>query len=642
MELRDLHYEEDYYSGEDNFVRDFLRPCLRISHKYWRAVGYFRSSALECYGDSLNDFVQNNGEIRVIASVELTEQDLEAVKQGLLLREACARRLEQIIEEDFSNPNTPGIRRLVSLLEANLLQIKIAIRRSTKGLYHEKLGIFFDQTDYVAFSGSTNESRHAFEITGDCVDVYTSWKDPKRAERKKKRFERLWSGEATDIDTFEFPDAIKKRLIQKVKDASSHTSDHNHTSISLEEKWRHQAEAEETFIAEERGILEMATGTGKTRTAVNILTTLFKLNQIDAAIICTKGTDLLNQWYKSIGHLKQTFPDSRGLTIFRQYDNYKEVRHFERCLKDRRRILIVSRHFLCDVLKNIATDERDRLLLIHDEVHGLGSETMVNSLTGLSDTIRYRLGLSATPEREYDETGNDFIERDVGPVIYKFELDEAIRRGIVTPFNYFPLHYSLTDEDKAKLRDVYKAKARAERAGQPMTNEEFWTRLSAVYKTSTAKLPIFSDFIQANPHLLQRCLIFVERKDYGDQVLSIIHQHRPDFHTYYGGDDVRHLEAFGKGDLECLITCHKLSEGIDIRSTNTVILFASSRARLETIQRIGRCLRVDPNNSEKIANVVDFICDRESANIGRLHPDLERESWLTSLSNIRQAEVISV
>ena len=136
--------------------------------------------------------------------------------------------------------------------------------------------------------------------------------------------------------------------------------------------------------------------------------------------------------------------------------------------------------------------------------------------------------------------------------------------------------------------------------------------------------------------MLDRCIIFVETMEYGDEVLEIVHSRKPNFHTYYGGEDKRVLERFARGDLECLVTCHRLSEGIDIRSLKNVILFSSARARLETIQRIGRCLRVDPNDESKRSNIVDFIrSDVAIGPEGETPTDVARREWLEHLSAIR-------
>jgi len=122
-------------------------------------------------------------------------------------------------------------------------------------------------------------------------------------------------------------------------------------------------------------------------------------------------------------------------------------------------------------------------------------------------------------------------------------------------------------------------------------------------------------------------------------VLRIVHRLRHDFHTYFSGEESGVLRRFAHGDLECLLTCHRLSEGIDIQDLRTVILFSSARARLETIQRMGRCLRVNPDDSTKMANVVDFI---RIADISGApdddNADQARREWLTELAAVRPEE----
>ncbi|MGC1199840.1 MAG: helicase-related protein, partial [Geitlerinemataceae cyanobacterium] len=118
-----------------------------------------------------------------------------------------------------------------------------------------------------------------------------------------------------------------------------------------------------------------------------------------------------------------------------------------------------------------------------------------------------------------------------------------------------------------------------------------------------------------------------------EEVLDIIHRYRHDFHTYYAEDDRQKLVDFANGKISCLITCHRISQGIDIQSLSSVILFSSARAKLETIQRIGRCLRKDPSKVNKRATVVDFIRIQEEEKED-LNADQERKEWLEGLSQI--------
>ena len=628
MGLRDVEYKEDYRSGYDNIVIDLFHSSLAQAREYWRAVGYFSSSALESFGAPLGAFIKHGGCIRLVTSVELSQSDLEAVTDGVSKKRICTERLETIIEEQFSEGVGDGVARLGLLLEMGRLEIKIAVPKTGAGIYHEKIGIFLDNQDYVAFSGSSNESRNAFENNRECIDVFPSWRSSKRAQRKRSHFEEVWQGTDIGVEVFSFPEAVKKKLLRICEEHRSG----NRKLERKSKKWRHQDEALNVFLAAERGIINMATGTGKTRTALEILTALFNQNTIDTVVICTDGNDLLDQWYGELLAVRKSA--GREIRILRHFKDLKQIQQFALSPKDA--FLLTSREPTASALRQLNEKQGRRTLLVHDEVHGLGSPANRVRLSGLSDHIRFRLGLSATPERPYDDDGNRFIEEHIGPVLITFDLRKAIKRGILAPFNYFPLPYQPTDDDRARIAAVYKKKKAREAAGEPMNETELWIEIARVYKTSEAKLPVFKDFIRDHQELLRRAIIFTETMDYGRSVLEIVHSYRSDFHTYFSGEEQSTLQRFAKGDLECLITCHRLSEGIDIQSLNTVILFSSEKGQLETIQRIGRSLRTNPDDPGKIANIVDFI--REPDDRSEPNADEERRDWLIELSQVRAIE----
>ncbi len=625
MALREIQYKPDYRSGYDDLVADLFRPSLHAAKHYWRAVGYFSSSALESFGAPLGAFLKRDGHIRLITSVELSADDLEAIKSGITKKEICSQRLEHIIDTTFSEGVGDGTARLALLLELKRLEIRIAVPKNGTGLYHEKIGIFFDEQDFVAFTGSSNESRNAFENNRECVDVYSSWNDTKRAHRKRAHFEALWNKTDPGVLVFEFPEAARRKLIRASQTPRSPAAElpksHN--------KWRHQDEALAVFMKAERGVLNMATGTGKTRIALNIIEALFDKRLVDTIIVCTDGIDLLDQWYEEVLGLFASVRKTHQL--LRHYEKHKQLNDF--ILSPAGSVLLISRPQAHRALRSLSPAHSGRTLLIHDEVHRLGSQGNRNRLGGLSDPVRFRLGLSATPERKYDEEGTKFIETHIGPVLMSFGLEQAICRGILAPFHYFALPFELSQADKRRIQAVYRKQAARTAAGSPMSEQEVWTDIARVYKTAEGKIPVFAEFIETHQDLLERSIVFVETRDYGNAILEIIHGHRADFHTYYSGEEKAVLKDFASGRLECLMTCHRLSEGIDIRSLNSVILFASDRTRLETIQRIGRCLRTDPNNPTKIANIVDFI--RGSTAGADLTADEERRDWLSPLANLR-------
>lgn len=218
-----------------------------------------------------------------------------------------------------------------------------------------------------------------------------------------------------------------------------------------EKRWEHQRYAEEKFLEEKHGILEMATGTGKTYTAIRIIKKLLEENKVGRIIVITYGNDLLQQWYQEL------LLNFQEIKIFRFFSKYKEYSRFifnkDNC------ILVMSREAghiatcLADLEKNEGIDNAtQKTLLLFDEIHGLGSPMLRKNLSGKIQKYRYRLGLSATPERDYDETGNDFIREEVGEVIYRFGLKEAIEKGVLCSFSYVPLFYHLTEEEKRRSR----------------------------------------------------------------------------------------------------------------------------------------------------------------------------------------------
>jgi hypothetical protein len=314
LSLRSIAFKEDYRSGRDDALKDFFLPAFKVACRYDRAVGYFSSSALECFAEPLGQFVQFGGTIRLVTSVELRDEDAAVIESGRSAAEVCEERVLEVIGREFGpGAVSTGVRKLGALLEAGRLEIKIATPVRGRGIYHEKVGIFHDEgEDYVAFSGSTNESREALLHNYECIDVYPSWEATSRARGKVAHFEALWAGVAPGARTYTFPEAAERKLIRAIKEAplrggAAGTGDD-------EGLWPHQQAAIAEFMDKRRGILEMATGTGKTRTALVILGRLIRSSAIQTAIIAADGNDLLDQWWGDVaGVVAESYPRFRLL-----------------------------------------------------------------------------------------------------------------------------------------------------------------------------------------------------------------------------------------------------------------------------------------------------------------------------------------
>jgi superfamily II DNA or RNA helicase len=645
--LKALNIKKRYRTNESDIVNDFYVPCLSQSKYYQRAVGYFTSGGLIYISKGLKYFLENRGRMQLIASPYLNELDVKAINEGYKKREqvilqSLINELDQIDKAPLSDEIRVNLSCLSSLIASGHLEIKLALpidqhNDYKHGIYHEKLGIFSDlQGNKVAFHGSLNETVGGLVDNFESIMVFKSWNDPEsRVPDLQNDFDQLWLDTTEKIKVIPFPDAAKEKLIrfqrygERVKTISISGIKETQKLFESSTKWRHQDEAVEVFLSRKRGILEMATGTGKTRTALKILSYLITNDEINTAIVTTDGNDLLEQWADEI--YRSRFP----CRVLKHFGIYHDLMEFT--YDPYKSILIISRQQLHRVLGRINDNIKKKMIIIHDEVHGLGSQSNVNKLRNKLGPTPYRLGLSATPEREYDEEGTKFIIEHIGDVIYRFELEDAIRRGILCEFNYYPLEFHITPKDKQKLHSIYRQKAARKEAGNPMSEEEIWMAIARIYKTSEAKLPVVDNFLKEHPHLLKRSIIFVEDKEYGEKVLRLVHKYRYDFHTYYAEDDRQNLLKFAKGDINCLVTCHKLSQGIDIQSLESVILFSSNRSRLETIQRMGRCLRMDPKNPNKKANIIDCIrIPEDDGDIEDLNGDQERRLWLQELSSIKR------
>ena len=215
-------------------------------------MGYFSSSSFESFGAPLGEFIKNGGLIKLVTSVELSQKDLEAIRNGAPKQEICAERLEKIIETDFAEGIGNGTVRLARLLELDRLEIQIAVPTTGTGIYHEKIGLFLDDEDFVAFSGSSNESRNAFENNRECVDVYPSWSSESRATRKKVHFEKLWGRNDKGVEVYSFPDAARQKLITVCGEWEAGRRSRLQEERNKPDKWRHQDDALKKFLVAER------------------------------------------------------------------------------------------------------------------------------------------------------------------------------------------------------------------------------------------------------------------------------------------------------------------------------------------------------------------------------------------------------
>ncbi|MGI0492165.1 DEAD/DEAH box helicase family protein [Alkalinema pantanalense CENA528] len=325
MILKNLDLRNQYRSDRHNLLEDFYIPCLERSLSYDRAVGFFSSTSLAAAAKGVSALIGGGGRMRLIASPHLSSEDAEAISKGLKQREeviekVLVRELEQL--EQLANDR---LGYLAWLLSRELLEIKLAVHQNPcqQGIYHEKLGILRDSDDQVVvFTGSANESASGLITNFECIDVFRSWKsgDDDRIVEKIEDFQRLWQNQTPTLEILDFPEAAHRSLLRlcpaqfprmEGSGLRSHEHQGNYSVPATEPdvpsfypvmpSWLnirpYQQQAIDNWFANKgRGTLKMATGSGKTITALSLTTELYKKIGLQVLLVVCPYRHLVSQW----------------------------------------------------------------------------------------------------------------------------------------------------------------------------------------------------------------------------------------------------------------------------------------------------------------------------------------------------------
>lgn len=622
-------------TSEDDLVEELYLPCLKWAKRFDRGVGFFTTGWITYNVSGMSDFASRGGKMRLVTSPILSNNDAEAIINSRNNDAEAYKKFEEALMDNVKTLKKEMKSDIFNafswMLYDGIIEMKFAIpfQKLEDGDFHDKFGVFYNDDEALSFSGSINDSKHGFQ-NYESIKVFKTWSATKEyVDADIARFEKIWRCKDRNLKIYTIPVAVKERIFQ-LRTSNRPYKRKSHISGN---KWIHQDNAVTCFMKKEHGILAMATGTGKTITAIKIINRLFEEGKIHRVVITMYGNDLLDQWAKQVC---ETFKTKQ---IHYHYGKYKRMNDF--IMHPDEALLLISREAnnltkLLTLMDKAPGNYKDDTLFIFDEVHGAGSSSFVENLAGRISPYRYRLGLSATPEREYDEAGNDFLLSEIGEIIFEFSLEDAIKKGILCEFNYIPLDYGLTEAEKQRKKNIIATFNAKKENGESYDEKEMFTQLAFINKTAVNKIEEFEKLILKRPELLKKCIIFVETIKYGMKLQETLIKYTDKYHTYYADDQKFNLVNFGEGKINCLLTCKKISEGIDISSVTNIFLFASDRSRLVTTQRIGRALRIDKSNSNKVANVIDFVV--EDVNENNNNADQDRKEWLTVLSQIRRCE----
>lgn len=638
-DLTTQKFETEYRSIKENPALQFYMPCLQRSTHYKRAVGYFRSSVYLVVGPSIIEFARRGGKIRLICSPELSQEDVDCIAAGYGKRsEILSRSLTADIDRMLASEKTSyPLQVLATLVSAGALDIKVALRADRKGIYHEKIGIFVDRMgNKVSFKGSTNESWNGWHSEGnfESIEVFCSWRGGLEAERIAKHeahFDELWSENDKDVEVFAFPDSAMSHLrkatlsvgIDKVEAQSMPPS--ALTRIPLP----HQTSALKAWANQNyRGILEHATGAGKTFTA--ILAILEHTSQSKPCIVLVPSLLLLEQWADEI---QSELPRVALLIAGGGHTRWRHANRLQGMTADDPtlggRIILAtmhtgaSREFMSQICFG------PHILVVADEVHQIGSPYNSQFLNG--ETGR-RLGLSATPQRYGDPEGTAKLIAYFGGVVSPtITLFDAIKAGRLVEYEYFPRSINLTATEAEEWRSLSlairqeMAKQKEDANGNRALSERakmMLIRRARVAKKAAKKIEIAVDIIKNEYKDGQHWLIYCEDAEQLGEVVQALRGIKLspiEYHTSMAGDRTATMAWFRAfGGLLVSIRC--LDEGVDIPAVSHALILASSQNPRQFIQRRGRVLR--KSYGKHFASIHDVVV---------VPVDLENEPEQTSL-----------
>mgnify|MGYP003971233503 CR=1 FL=1 len=664
-----------------NIGRDLIKTCLLDCKLYRRGTAFFSSSSLKSYADLICNLIEKEVKLEILCSPVIQDKNLiKILEQNSTKdqRKAVLKEAENIVLNAVgfqNNPSNIDFRSevLSFMIAKGQLEVKFAIPKNYETLptdgnydpiYHVKNGYFdFPNGDRIVFAGSFNESRLGHVGNKEFTTVYKNWVDGHKEffEPIEKIIDKEWNKEELELDDLDiFP--LSEEILEIIKKLAPTSNPGTGPGpgpgpgpdvVDEFPLWDHQIEAINTFLKKKHGVLEMATGTGKTTTALEIVKRLYEDGKIDSIIISTYGNTLLSQWVKEVEEWKKKQPkiidkDNRSSTklqIYKDFDKFKEMNAFITAMNNS--ILIVYRSAV--KLKNLLNRRKiqankSKLLIIHDEIHGLGSKTIVENLEGSHDGIQYKLGLSATPEREYDEIGSQFIENEIGESIFHFGIEKAIEEGILCEFNYFPIEFTYTQTDKDKVKNIFARRNSAIQEGRKFPLEQLYRELSNIRKKAERKPIILDQFLLKNQTLIKSSIFFVQDKEQGKDIVKILSKYTKKIHLFVEGSPDVFIKLLDKNQIDAVVACERLNEGVDIRSLNNIFLVATPRARLVTIQRMGRCLRIDPNNKNKKSNIIDFILNDNKDPVLDENGDIivpadeDRKLWISEYSKVKKTK----
>ena len=598
-------------------------------------VGFFSSEVLASLAPGLATYVTDSeNSFRLVVSPLLRAEDQEAIEEGLKSAEQIADRVleELVFTEDLLQRHT--LKCLTWLLREKRIEIKVALMKDA--LFHPKVWLFEHSGDVVAAHGSGNATHAGIRRNIEQIVLSRSWQDPNQryiAEKLSYEFERLWERKDDNCIVIPMPEAVKERLLRTYSSEFAPSEDDLRElysrakglteqvepaeSVSVPEAgfkipdwlryedgpFEHQGKAVNAWCeAGYRGVLEMATGSGKTISSMIGAHRVYEDQKPLLIVVAAPYVPLIEQWYGEIVPfgIRPVNLTTAGNAAKRAKELQRLRRRLRTGLADVE-VVVVSHDTLCTKEFQEAVGAFDcARLLIADEAHNLGRPSFIEEPP---DFFEHRLGLSATPIRQYDEEGTEALLEFFGPVAFRFALEEAIGRCLVE-YDYYVHAVYLTDVEMNEwfeLTGKIRQNAWRSEGGKP---DEYLAKLlrdrRALLETASGKVSKLEALLDdQDTSGLQHTLVYTSDKgpEQLDNVNNLLRDKNILYHQLTAEETAdreqtkRIIKSFQDGEIQVLTAKRVLDEGVNIPQIRKAFILASTTVERQWVQRRGRLLR---------------------------------------------------
>lgn len=629
MTYRDLVINHSYISkGKENITEAFLNPILKHTKIYKRSVGFFSSSVIETMLDGIMGLVNNDGHIYLIASPELSVEDIEVIQKAYSDREnVITDIISAKLEVELEQLSETRLKMLYELIVKGYLDIKIAVTEDI-GIYHDKLGILKDaNANTVVFYGSSNETYSGYKQNYEKIRIAKSWEPgfEKIVAEEEEEFELLWNDENEFVKVYLFNEVTKKKILHTIENKKTEANE-NKSAIVLRDYQEHAINAwvENGY----KGFYVMATGTGKTWTAIYSAKELLKEHPC-MVVICAPYKHLVKQWAED---LEKMFSKSKIIMVSSENPGWSKQISDEIISKrynNDKQIVIISTiaSFRMQRFYDTIKKSDEEKMLIVDEAH-----RFTDRPEELSKLFKYMLGLSATPFSGKTATKGIELMNFFGGQVFSLPIEEALERKFLVPYNYYPIFVYATEEEENRFND-------------------FTRQILSCFKNGVCVNPDL--LVKALRNRLRVISMAEEKHSRIDDILNQVIE-KDHFVVYCGdghlfndstGEELRHIQfikrklsehdykssqftakenmndrmelvdAFNKGEISALAAIRCLDEGINIPSIKSALILSSNDDYREFVQRRGRILRT--YKGKESANIYDVI----------VLPSYKTQSW---------------